>query len=128
MAATGADFVFGAESVEVLGGEQNILGKGAYGEVRKAVWRGCPVAAKRLHFLTSAFELDADQRDNVKRQFSSEMEMLVKLRHPNLVLYLGVSLDAMTKQPEWILTERMDCSLFDVLHTFRFGFLKLSTG
>jgi hypothetical protein len=35
----------------VLTTEDSFLGRGAYGEVRKAVWRGIPVAAKRLHLL-----------------------------------------------------------------------------
>lgn len=41
----------------VLGGDENVLGKGAYGEVRRAVWRGTTVAAKRLHALSGSFEI-----------------------------------------------------------------------
>jgi hypothetical protein len=42
---------FPDSDVRVLGGDDSFLGRGAYGEVRKALWRGIPVAAKRLHML-----------------------------------------------------------------------------
>lgn len=39
--------------VRVSTSDDGLLGKGAYGEVRKGVWRGIPIAAKRLHLLTT---------------------------------------------------------------------------
>ena len=46
----------------------------------------------------------------------SELEVLTKLRHPNLVLLLGICHDAADATfPTMILTELMSCSLYDIL-------------
>ena len=42
---------FPDSEVKILTGDDSFLGKGAYGEVRRGMWRGIPVAAKRLHML-----------------------------------------------------------------------------
>jgi serine/threonine protein kinase len=117
-----------------------MLGRGAYGEVRKGVWRGISVAAKRLHLLTggnrtfsgswrgkrlfSAFflagmTLHEDELEVVRQQFLQEMEILSYLRHPNLLLFIGVSYDPSTRTPLWIITELMKNSLYGILHDLR---------
>ena len=58
----------------------NLLGKGAFGEVRKVTWRGTPVAAKLAHQ-----GVNAEQ----KMLFLRELELLVRVRHPNIVQFLG---------------------------------------
>ncbi len=49
---------FEESEVEVDESAKGLLGKGAYGEVRKGRWRGLPVAAKRLHALSGAMVRD----------------------------------------------------------------------
>ncbi len=44
---------FPDSEVRISESEDAVLGKGAYGEVRRGHWRGIPVAAKRLHMLSS---------------------------------------------------------------------------
>ena len=61
------------------------LGAGAFGEVRKAVWRGSVVAVKLLH------ETRAEHK--VVSMFYSEASLLCRMRHPNIVQCLGVSTD-----------------------------------
>ena len=99
-----------------------ILGKGAFGEVRIAKWRNVNVAYKRLfpkedkevHFLSDS------KRDEVKvtaeneEMFSQEIETLSKLRHPNLLLFIGICKEANNPQPS-IVTELMSYSLYDLL-------------
>lgn len=53
LALTKRAWVFPDSEVRILSGDDTFLGKGAYGEVRRGVWRGIPVAAKRLHMLSS---------------------------------------------------------------------------
>lgn len=88
-----------------------ILGKGAFGEVRVARWRNIEVAYKRLHTTEPG-----DNNNGKDEEFDmlQEVQMLSKLRHPNLVLFLGVCKDANTQKTS-IITELLPCSLYDLL-------------
>lgn len=56
-----------------------LIGKGSFGEVRDAIWRGTHIAIK-----TTSFE----QYIN-KREFISEINALTKLHHPNILQLMG---------------------------------------
>ena len=75
------------------------LGKGAWGKVKVAMFRGTRVAAKCFHqILLSEHNL---------RLFRREISMATRLRHPNLVQFIGASIEG-----ELILvTELMTTSL-----------------
>eukprot|EP00727_Mastigamoeba_balamuthi_P008718 m51a1_g4469 putative serine threonine kinase (712) ;mRNA; f:233437-239200 len=62
---------------EIMMGEK--IGSGAFGEVRKGVWRGRVVAVKTLH----------QQKEKAQHMFAREADLLCKLRHPNIVECLG---------------------------------------
>ncbi|KAL1495915.1 hypothetical protein AB1Y20_014557 [Prymnesium parvum] len=57
-----------------------LLGAGAFGEVRLATWRGTPIALKTSHEDVPEFE---------KKLFFREFRTMAKLRHPNIVQFLG---------------------------------------
>ena len=60
-----------------------VLGAGSYGEVKIAEFRGIKVAAKCLHnIILSPYNLGL---------FSREMEIASRLRHPNLVQFVGAT-------------------------------------
>lgn len=68
----------------------------------------CRVAAKQLHALSGAqpaVTLSAEQAAEVRRDLLKEMGLLASLRHPNLLLFLGVTYDAQTREPRSIITE-----------------------
>ena len=94
------------EEVELLDDE---LGKGAWGIVTKARFRGEIVAAKRLHKALC----EGDQ-EFVKKAFHRELGNASNLRHPNLVLFLGAIIEGNIGELI-ILSELMDSSLRDVL-------------
>ncbi|KAK8699739.1 hypothetical protein V6N13_115819 [Hibiscus sabdariffa] len=73
----------------------NIIGKGSFGEILKASWRGTPVAVKRILPSLSDDKL-------VIQDFRHEVKVLVKLRHPNVVQFLGAVTD---KKPLMLITE-----------------------
>jgi serine/threonine protein kinase len=101
--------------------QDKVLGRGAFGEVKVAKWRGILVAAKRLHSLSggdSAFPIPREDEIQIMVSLRKEMDLLSKLRHPNLVLFLGICYDA-EHRPTTILTELMPCSLYDVMETFK---------
>jgi len=82
------------------------LGKGYYGEVRLGEWRGSEVACKVI------------KRDDVKSDkwdlLQKEVEILSKLRHPKVILFLGVCLDSDYK---YIVCEYMKKGcLYDIIH------------
>ena len=79
------------------------LGKGGWGTVKVALFRGQRVAAKCLHNqIISAHNI---------RLFSREMTMAARARHPNLLQFIGATMD----NNPIILTELMPASLRRIL-------------
>ncbi|KMZ75746.1 putative Protein kinase [Zostera marina] len=70
------------EPSEIDFSSATIIGKGSFGEIIRARWRGTPVAVKRI--LPNL----CDDR-LVIQDFRHEVNLLVKLRHPNVVQFLG---------------------------------------
>jgi len=83
-----------------------MIGEGTFGVVHKGKWHGTPVAIKTLKFskVTAA----------VLEDFRQEVAMMAKLRHPNVVLFMG----ACTQPPNLcIVTEFLEGgSLYSLLH------------
>lgn len=66
------------------------------------------VAAKQLHALSGAQStntLSVERAVEVRRELLNEMHLLSSLRHPNLLLFLGVTYDAQSHDPRSIITE-----------------------
>ncbi|KAL6005236.1 Serine/threonine-protein kinase edr1 [Asimina triloba] len=82
------------------------IGLGSYGEVYHADWNGTEVAVKK--FLEQDFSGDALE------EFKSEVRIMRRLRHPNVVLFMG----AVTRPPHLsIVTEFLPRgSLYRILH------------
>jgi len=102
-----AEFLFKQEKQEVspellvdpseLKKEDKVLGRGGFGVVYKAIWHGQIVAVKQIQ--EAMMELD----ENWKQSFLSEMKMMARLRHPNIVQLLGVCVN-----PYSLITEYME--------------------
>ncbi|KAL3839763.1 hypothetical protein ACJIZ3_024354 [Penstemon smallii] len=82
------------------------IGAGSFGTVHRAEWNGCEVAVKIL----MGQDLHADQFE----EFLQEVSIMKSLRHPNIVLFMGV----VTEPPNLsIVTEYLSRgSLFRLLH------------
>ena len=62
---------------------EQILGRGSWGEVKVATFRGLSVAAKRLHeLIISQYNISV---------FAREMSIAAKVRHPNLLQFIGAT-------------------------------------
>ncbi|XP_019855318.1 PREDICTED: probable serine/threonine-protein kinase drkD [Amphimedon queenslandica] len=84
---------------------ERVLGRGGWGEVRVARFHGLEVAAKVLHeAIISEYNISL---------FSREMNIASKIRHPNLLQFIG----ATTEGNPIILTELMPTSLRKELET-----------
>ena len=82
---------------------QEVLGQGAYGNVKVGIFRGLRVAVKSLHNLIIS--------DYNLALFSREMDIASRVRHPNLVQFIG----ATKVGNPLILTELMTTSLYKEL-------------
>src|SRR5207244_2806309 len=88
-----------------------LIGKGSQGEVFKATWRGTVVAVKKVDTRKVS--------EDIVEEFCQEAEIMRRLRHPSLTLFMGVSLE----HPHLcIVTEFVNRgSLFDILHDEQSG-------
>lgn len=83
------------------------IGTGTFGDVKKCLWRKTLVAVK---FLKKVME---NEKENIQ-SFIEELNLLKKLRHPNILLYLGANI---TGPNFFLVTEFCDLgNLFDFLH------------
>ncbi|KAJ7978065.1 MAP kinase kinase kinase-like protein [Quillaja saponaria] len=82
------------------------IGIGSYGEVYHADWNGTEVAVKKF--------LDQDFSGAALAEFKREVRIMRRLRHPNVVLFMG----AVTRPPNLsIITEFLPRgSLYRILH------------
>ena len=83
---------------------RSVLGKGAWGEVRKGTFRSCQVAVKKIHELILS--------DHNRRLFEREMTIASCCRHPNLLQFIGATND--NGNPLFV-TELLDTNLRDLL-------------
>ena len=84
---------------------EEVLGKGGWGEVKVAKFRGLRVAAKCLHeVIQSPYNISV---------FTREMEIAARVRHPNLLQFIG----ATRVGTPIILSELMPTSLCKELET-----------
>ncbi|KAJ8747831.1 hypothetical protein K2173_011540 [Erythroxylum novogranatense] len=89
---------------EITLGER--IGLGSYGEVYRGDWHGTEVAVKRF--------LDQDIMSDSLEEFKTEVRIMKRVRHPNVVLFMG----AVTRAPNLsIVTEFLPRgSLYRLLH------------
>ena len=83
------------------------LGRGAYGEVRKAEWLGTPCATKRVH--PQLLPQDG-ALNKVAIDFVRECRTWKDLRHPHIVQFLGVFFQQDSPLPVLVI-ERLSTSL-----------------
>ncbi|RDX88330.1 putative serine/threonine-protein kinase SIS8, partial [Mucuna pruriens] len=89
---------------EITMGER--IGLGSYGEVYRGEWHGTEVAVKKF--------LQQDISGELLEEFKSEIQIMKRLRHPNVVLFMG----AVTRPPSLsIVTEFLPRgSLYRLIH------------
>mmetsp|Transcript_1981 Transcript_1981/g.3169 ORF Transcript_1981/g.3169 Transcript_1981/m.3169 type:complete len:491 (-) Transcript_1981:42-1514(-) len=83
------------------------ISKGSSCEVFKAKWRGSDVAVKKFHTVYSSSQKDM-------QKLLKEVHIIAQIRHPNLLLFMGVSIDS---QNICLVSELVNnCNLFQAIH------------
>ena len=96
---------------EFVAGEE--LGRGAYGRVFKAKYRGSVCAAKEVHsILIQLTQMAPEERRRLQDNFQRECDHCSNLDHPNIIHFIGIYHPAPAQQlfPVMIM-ELMDESL-----------------
>jgi len=98
--------------------ETAVLGRGAWGEVKRATWNGSiPVAIKQLFFMATdsaavqaiGGRLDTADREAALLAFTKECAINSSIRHPNIVMFLGVGVDrSLNDEPRCLVLELME--------------------
>ena len=84
------------------------IGEGGFGEIYLGNWQGKKVAIKKLTLKNLRVG------DNNLSKFINEINIISSLRHPNIVLYMGASVD---KENYYMISEYLpNGTLFDLLH------------
>ena len=92
------------------------LGHGAYGAVYKAKCDQLPCAAKILH--PTILDPTDPGAERIMQRFKLECSVLERVRHPNIVQYLGLCRDPESRLPA-LLMELLDESLTKMLERLR---------
>ena len=94
--------------------KSNVLGAGSYGKVCRAMCDGLACAAKIIH--PTLFDLSDPGAASFMQKFDEECRLLRRVRHPNIVMYLGTYSDPVTRLPV-LLMELCDDSLTKFLES-----------
>lgn len=119
-----SEFIIAPESLAMA--ESDALGRGVYGEVFLARWRNAKVACKRLFSkreIRTATCQAVVLRESAE-ELRVELDSLERLRHPNLVQFLGLAGGALSLRadsPLMVVSELMTCSLHDLLEVRRYS-------
>ena len=90
-----------------------LIGKGDNATITEAKWEGSIVAVKEIHSIMQASELEYQ---SLRERLIKECERSIRLRHTNIVQFLGVFIPPGAKVPGLVM-ERLYCSLNDLLKT-----------
>ena len=87
------------------------VGSGAYAKVYRGRWKGIPVAVKKLHDIFFEKSVGTEQQDGMLATFRKEVCMNVRLRHPNVIQFLGVCYFAGDSRVPMMVMELMNSTL-----------------
>ena len=110
---------FAIDSARLEGLNKKLLvAEGSYGSVVELKLDGVPCTGKKLHaILTSRNSVSATAREAVYAKFRSECLLLSRLRHPNIVQFLGVHFGR-DRYDLTLIMERMHTDLETALLSF----------
>ena len=93
------------------------IGSGAYGSVEEGAIPGAVCAVKKIHdIFQDRSEIPQAEMERAAGQFVEECRLMSTLRHPHIVLFLGICVLPGSRLPALVM-ERLLTSLHDLLET-----------
>ena len=93
---------------EIKKEEEKQIGKGGMGELYLGEWQGKQIAIKKI-------KLDYIKNNVLSNKFINEINIIASMRHPNILLYMGVTID--NNNNYYMITEYLpQGSLHEYLH------------
>jgi len=89
-----------------------VIGRGAHGRILEAKLEGSVVAVKQIHTIFE--QVSAQEFEILRNKFLIECDRSNRLRHPNIVRFLGIYFPPEARIPSLVM-ERLHCSLNDLL-------------
>lgn len=106
------------EGFPVRGERLKPEGQGAYGVVFKVTVGGLPCIAKRVHdILVNQKRVSQEERESLLKRFRSECVVLSRLRHPNIVHFVGVHYGTSDEGDLSLIMESLHCDLGEFVAT-----------
>ena len=102
------DYIIKFEDVQITGQ----IGKGENAAILEAKWEGLTVAIKDVNNILD--QTSGQELQKFREHLLSECKLSSRIRHPNVVRFLGVHSPSGTKVP-CIIMERLHCNLNDLL-------------
>lgn len=94
-----------------------VRGSGSYGSVYVGSWHHSKIAAKKLHQIFFDHLVTPESKTGILRSFARETNMLIKLKHPNIVQFYGLyssrSGSYELNSDTYLIQELMHCALDD---------------
>ena len=108
---------------ETINVETNEKGRGAYGSVFEVKYNGATCIGKRiLDILTGGggnLPVDRDQYMPLVDRFRAECDLLSKLRHPNIVQFIGICQPTPDPRDLTLVMEKMEIDLGKFIYEFK---------
>ena len=103
--------------LDVVLHRNDLLGRGAYGEVCRCWYGHLACAGKVLHAALFQSEDNDPGSSQILARFEEECSFISELKHPNIVQYLGLHYDHESNAPV-LLMELLDCNLTSFLSRY----------
>ena len=94
------------------------IGAGSFGSVYQVTLNGFPCIIKRLHDILIAHNVGEENRQVIRRRFQEECILHSRLRHPNIVQFMGVCYGKTMKELSLVM-EKLYTDLEKCLNDYR---------